>query len=231
MTLRVVGAGLPRTGTKSLQAALERLLGARCYHMSELFQNFEHALGWRDALRGNFPDWDVFLKGYAAGVDWPVSWFWRELSSAYPDSIVLLSRRSSAESWHRSMDSTVLERRRVFARNGWDTGVKPPIEELPQWCANTTEEQLEAFGEIFQGLGGTAFPDPDDRESILALYERHLEEVRSTIPSHRLVEWEPGDDWEPLCTALGVPVPDEPFPYENRTADFAATVSRNAASA
>ena len=34
MSLRVVGAGLPRTGTRSLKEALEHLLGGRCYHMS-----------------------------------------------------------------------------------------------------------------------------------------------------------------------------------------------------
>lgn len=34
MGLRIVGAGLPRTGTSSLRLALEQLLGGRCYHMS-----------------------------------------------------------------------------------------------------------------------------------------------------------------------------------------------------
>jgi hypothetical protein len=37
MTLRVVGAGLGRTGTHSLKLALEQLLGAPCYHMLEVF--------------------------------------------------------------------------------------------------------------------------------------------------------------------------------------------------
>ena len=39
--LRVVGAGLPRTGTRSLKDALELLLGGRCYHMSEVFEHPE----------------------------------------------------------------------------------------------------------------------------------------------------------------------------------------------
>lgn len=37
MALRVVGAGLARTGTTSLQQALQTLLGGACYHMSEVF--------------------------------------------------------------------------------------------------------------------------------------------------------------------------------------------------
>jgi sulfotransferase family protein len=85
MSLRVVGAGLPRTGTTSLKSALEPLLGAPCHHMRELAGHVEHALVWRDAL----------FAGYAAGVDWPVPWLWRELSEYHPDAVVLLSRRES----------------------------------------------------------------------------------------------------------------------------------------
>ncbi len=33
----VLGAGLPRTGTTSLQVALQQLLGGKCYHMKEVF--------------------------------------------------------------------------------------------------------------------------------------------------------------------------------------------------
>jgi hypothetical protein len=36
VSLRVVGAGLPRTDTQLLRVALERLLGGRCCHMSAL---------------------------------------------------------------------------------------------------------------------------------------------------------------------------------------------------
>ena len=39
MTLRVVGAGVGRTGTASLKLALERLLQGRCYHMLEVLAN------------------------------------------------------------------------------------------------------------------------------------------------------------------------------------------------
>ena len=38
MALRVVGAGLGRTGTASLKTALEELLDRRCCHMYELMQ-------------------------------------------------------------------------------------------------------------------------------------------------------------------------------------------------
>ena len=47
MALRVVGAGLGRTGTNSLKVALERLLGLPCYHMMEVFTHPEHPSGTR----------------------------------------------------------------------------------------------------------------------------------------------------------------------------------------
>ncbi|TMK82221.1 MAG: sulfotransferase family protein, partial [Actinobacteria bacterium] len=37
-----------------------------------------------------------------------------------------------------------------------------------------------------------------------------------------LLEWQPGDGWAPLCEALGVAVPDDPFPHVNSTAEFRA---------
>jgi len=39
MTLKVIGAGYGRTGTKSLQDALEMLGLGPCYHMVEVFKH------------------------------------------------------------------------------------------------------------------------------------------------------------------------------------------------
>src|SRR5437879_240225 len=69
MTLRVVGAGVGRTGTRSLQLALEQLLGGRCYHMAEVFDQPGHVELWHRAVRGSLPDWDQLLAGYEAAVD------------------------------------------------------------------------------------------------------------------------------------------------------------------
>jgi hypothetical protein len=62
----------------------------------------------------------------------------------------------------------------------------------------------------------------DDPDVAMAAYERHNAEVRAGVPPERLVEWRPGDGWEPLCEALGLPVPEDRFPHENTTADFRA---------
>src|SRR3712207_5892237 len=106
--LRVVGAGLPRTGTNSLKVALERLLGAPCYHMLEVFDHFEHVPTWRAALRGEQVDWDALFAGYVAAVDYPASAFWHELAAEYPDALVVLSLRRDGATWSDSVTSTVL---------------------------------------------------------------------------------------------------------------------------
>ncbi|WP_110180944.1 sulfotransferase family protein [Nocardioides solisilvae] len=202
MTIRLVGAGLPRTGTTSLREALTRLLGAPTYHMSTALRRPEHAPTWVAAIHGDPPDWDELLTGYAAGVDAPFSTCWRQLAAAYPDAPVLLSRRESAEVWLRSMEPTVLTRTREVLAHG-----------------DPADPVTALFGAIFHGIVDD-LADLDDPTALLAAYERHDAAVRATIPAERLVEWHPGDGWEPLCRALGVPVPDEPFPHENSTVDY-----------
>jgi hypothetical protein len=200
MTVRLIGAGLPRTGTSSLREALRHLLDAPVYHMSETYAHPEHAATWVAAINGNPPDWNTFLSGYAAGVDAPFSNCWRDLAAAYPDAPVLLSHRGSAQVWYRSMAATVLPRTREILTRGEQDPLVP----------------------LFRVLFADLCSDPDDPEDAMAGYERWLDDVRAAVPPTRLVEWQPSDGWEPICRALRVPVPDSLFPHENSTADYLA---------
>jgi hypothetical protein len=203
MSLRVVGAGVGRTGTESLKIALERLLGAPCYHMHELFSRIDDIDGWMAAVDGRAPDWDEFLAGYAASVDWPASAFWRELSEAYPDALVLLSVRDSADAWWTSASHTIFAPKVAERREG---GPFPP-------------------GWPHDLIARTFTPGWQDEEQAKAAYLRHNDEVRAAIAPDRLLEWSPGDGWEPICAALGIAVPDEPFPHANTTELFQARIA------
>jgi hypothetical protein len=206
VTIRLVGAGLPRTGTSSLREALGHLLGAPVYHMSEAFEHPEHAPTWVAAMQGEPPDWHAFLDGYAAGVDTPFSTCWRELAAAYPTAPVLLSHRGDAETWYRSMAATVLPRFR---------GLR---------AGDPQDPMVPLFRVMFDDL----FTDADDPADVMAGYERRLADVRAAVPADRLVEWQPGDGWEPLCRALDLPVPERDFPHENSTAAFHARAASRA---
>jgi hypothetical protein len=196
MALHVVGAGLGRTGTNSLKVALERLLGTPCYHMIEVFTHPEHIPVWHAAARGQIPDWHALFAGFGAAVDWPAAAFWPELSAAFPDALVLLSVREP-QSWWQSASETIF----------------PTIRE------QTGTEWLAMIDDLFAARFTKAI---DDRAAAIATFERHNARVRATVPAHRLVEWRAADGWEPLCTALGMPVPNEPFPHTNTRADWQA---------
>ena len=200
MTLKVVGAGLGRTGTFSLKLALERLLGEPCYHMAEVWSHPEHIPLWHKAFKGERPDWGEMFKGFKAAVDEPVSCFWKELSQAFPESLVLLSVRDS-ESWYKSADKTIFNDVRNEAPPG------PPF--VADWHAMVVQ------------MDHSLFPNGvDDKKSAIEVFERHNRNVRETIPAYRLLEWQAAEGWEPICEALGLPVPDEPFPHKNTTEEW-----------
>jgi hypothetical protein len=198
--LRVVGAGLPRTATRSLKAALELLLGDRCYHMAEVFQNLEDVPTWRAATRGGEVDWRAFPPSCVATVDWPASAFWRELADANPEALIVLSTRESAAKWWESCDETIFP----VLRNP----VEPRHEE---WRDMAHELAAREIG-----------PEWDNADHAQAFYERHNAQVRREAPADRLLDWRATEGWEPLCSALGLPVPDEPFPRVNTREEWAA---------
>jgi Sulfotransferase domain len=204
MGLRVVGAGLGRTGTNSLKLALEQLLGAPCYHMYEVAAHPSDVPVWHAAVRGEEVDFGALLGGYAATVDWPACAFWREIAQVSDDPFILLSTRDSSEQWWDSVAATIL----------------PTVSQpLPADDPPTTERRL-----MIRDLMNERFtPSWRDREGAIAAYERHNETVRNGVPRERLIDWHPGDGWEPICSALGLPVPAEPFPHVNTTDEFRAS--------
>ncbi|MCU1426336.1 MAG: hypothetical protein JWL83_336 [Actinomycetia bacterium] len=198
MSLQVVGAGVGRTGTHSLKLALEELLGGPCYHMLEVFDHGEHVPLWEAAVEGDLQDWDAIFGKYNATVDWPSASFWPELSVAYPDALILLSVRD-ADDWWRSATNTIFQ----------TLTNPPPAEDAERWL------------NLVKRLLATRFTaNIEDADAAKAAYVRHNDDVRTRVPSDRLLEWQPGDGWEPLCDRLGVAVPDAPFPHVNTTNDF-----------
>ncbi len=195
MTIQLVGAGLGRTGTMSLKLALERLLGGTCHHMMEVFGHPGEVPFWHAAMLGQPVDLPDLLADYTAIVDYPGAAVWRELAAAFPDAPVLLSTRSSADEWWQSASNTILVRR-------------------PEETADDRRHMVDAL--FARSLGD----DITDRDAVIAAYDAHNAAVRSEIPPERLFEYQPGDGWAPLCAALGLAEPDEPFPHTNTREQF-----------
>jgi hypothetical protein len=207
MELQVVGAGVGRTGTESFKLGLERLLGGRCYHMLELIANPDGFRHWIRAAEDDMPDWDEVFDGYVAAVDWPAAAFWPEISAAYPDALVLLSVRNSAEEWYRSASQTIFS---------------IPPDKMPG---------DNAFAAAFFAMMAKRFTaELGDPVKAMAAYEAHNQRVRDTIPPERLLEWRPGEGYGPICAALDLAEPDEPFPHVNTTEMFQSRVREGFAS-
>ncbi|MDB5483364.1 MAG: hypothetical protein JWO83_4417 [Caulobacteraceae bacterium] len=203
MGLDVVGAGLGRTGTKSLQTALTMLGLGPCHHMVEVFAHPESMALWIEAGAGR-PDWDAIFKDYRSMVDYPGAAYWRELADHYPHAKVLLSVRDP-DQWFDSTQAT------IFAPNGGvDRAMADP------------DSPMAAF---FRSFSGKFNAHIHDRAQMTDYFRRHNEEVRATIPPKRLLVYEVGSGWEPLCAFFGVPVPAEPYPSENSRAEFVARVA------
>ena len=199
MTLSVVGAGFGRTGTATLQLALDQLGFGPCYHMYEVFKNPTLAPGyWEAAADGEAMDWEKVFEGYASTVDWPSATFYEALANAYPDAKVILTERD-AEAWWRSTQATIFN---------WDA----PGAQIP-----------ENFLRMVQKVVGALFDQKiHDHDTVVGVYKRHNARVREVIPPERLLVYEVAQGWEPLCAFLGVPVPDTPMPKVNTTEEFQA---------
>jgi len=209
MALDVVGAGLGRTGTKSLQTALNMLGLGPCHHMVEVFAHPESVALWIAAGAGR-PDWDAIFKDYRSMVDYPGAAYWRELADHYPGARVLLSVRDP-DQWFDSTQAT------IFAPGG---GVDRAMAD--------TDNPLAAF---FRSFSGRFNANIHDRATMTDYFRRHNEEVKATIPPERLLVYEVGSGWEPLCAFFGVPVPAEPYPSENSRGEFIARVASMTANA
>jgi len=204
MALELIGAGLGRTGTLSLKAALERIGYGPCYHMMEVLLAPERARHWLEQARSGSHDWDTIFHGYRSTVDWPAAAFWRELVEHYPDAKVLLSRRD-ADRWYDSVMNTIY-----------------PV--LTQGPPKRAPETLRDFHEMVYALifERTFEGRLEDRTDAKRVFEAHNQAVIDAIPASRLLVYQPGDGWAPICRFLDVPVPDEAFPHLNDTAWYRA---------
>jgi len=56
----------------------------------------------------------------------------------------------------------------------------------------------------------------EDREHVVRRFVRHTEQVKERVPPEKLLVYEVGEGWQPLCDFLGAEVPrGKPFPRLN----------------
>jgi hypothetical protein len=213
MTLKVIGAGFGRTGTLSLKSALDELGLGPCYHMVEVNARPEHDAMWLALARGEASDWRPMLKGYASTVDWPTTYFWKGLAAANPQAMIILTLRDP-EAWYRSAAATIFARMLEFEALRAET-----LRANPNAVDPVRRRHMEMVNTIVveKTFGGLL-----DKAHAIAVFNAHNADVRRSVPREKLLIYESGEGWEPLCAFLGVPVPATPYPKVNTTDDFVA---------
>ncbi len=207
MTLKVIGAGLGRTGTNSLRLALNILDIGPCHHMEEVIMNMPVQVPlWQAAVDGH-ADWAAIFKGYASAVDWPTAAFYNELSKVYPDAKFILTVRSP-ESWVASFAGTIYKLVE-------DSAETPP--HMQAWL-KMGKAVLNKSG-IASGL---------DETRLTKVFMAHNDAVKASIPASRLLVYEVKDGWEPLCKFVGLPVPADAYPKTNGRDEFWETIKKGA---
>lgn len=205
MPLEVIGAGLSRTGTLSLKLALEKLGFGPCFHMMEFIRpEYEpRRMLWERAMDGEKPDWEAIFAGFSSAVDMPTCLYYRKLSLAYPQAGVILTVRDPA-TWYQSSIATV-----------WADG---PSGQTGASGGGERAARLRAAN--LREVGFNILEDPRNEPLTTAHFNRYSQQVKQDIPPERLLVFDVGEGWEPLCTFLRVPIPQTPFPRENPAAEF-----------
>jgi len=209
--MKLIGAGMPRTGTLTQKVALEMLGLGPCYHMVDVLADLDQAKLWQRALDGEAP-WGQIFGDFDSTVDWPGGYFYRELMAVYPEAKVLLSVREP-QAWERSMRETVWAVRHGESLVRLLSSAQAHVN--PQWRGFL--EMIDRL--VWEGEGTFASGHAEPQQLIDTMI-RHNREVESNVPPERLLVWSVEEGWQRLCEFLEVPVPRQPFPHVNDRTEF-----------
>lgn len=224
-TIRVIGAGLPRTGTASLSEALRTLLGDNgpVYHggTQMVFSPESHVRKWIAMLEHTPYQHDSdkrfvqkhlaeITAGYAAACDMPIHGFLEELQDLYPEAKVVCTIRDPA-AWFESL------------RPIDGPQVNWTWRQILLWWLPT----FRYFPVYRRALDNHRWKElyyrPEDEWFGQGpwVWERHMEYVKRVVSREKLLIFDVREGWEPLCQFLDIPVPTLedgrilPFPKVN----------------
>lgn len=213
MSMKVIGAGLPRTATTTQMVAFEMLGFGPCYHMRDVLGDLENQLPhWEAAIEGK-ANWDEVFGDAQSTCDWPSARYYAELIEHYPDAKVVLTVRSG-EGWVKSMRETVWGLFHADSPMHYLSAARTCVD--PLWRRYINLMTRMNWDEETGAMAGDTY---DDQE-FAKIMERWNDSVKTTVPAERLLVWDPKEGWDPMCEFLEVDVPDTPLPHLNETESF-----------
>lgn len=207
--VQVIGAGLSRCATSSLQAALEspELGYFPCMHMAHVAPHAAREQIVIDALRE--PDKEKrqallhkIFDGYGATTDFPGFWFIDDLMDMYPDAAVILNQRKGGGAmWRKSFEDSLA----FFGSLTYYMLCFPIKTDRLHWGIHQAADWRKRWG----------VTDMDEFYDVYQAYV--LKEAKKR--GREVLIWKADDGWEPICKFLGKDVPKgKPFPRLNDAA-------------
>jgi len=211
--MKIICAGLSKTGTKSLAKAL-RILGFTVFDFDE--HDHFHIDKWFDVYcEGKSPDFASMYKDVDAVTDLPPAFWFEEIYGAFPDAKVILSVRDNEEVWAHSW-AKQNELIQTFSGFLNRVLVKWPLFIVRRIRGKYTK--FELFDFVLNGVYGSL----NSRSTVLfkKKYREHNQRVQAVIPKQKLLIYNVKQGWEPLCEFLGCDFPQVEFPRENFALSF-----------
>ena len=200
-----------RTGTYSLKLALEALGWGPCYHMETLLEHPEQVKYWKEIDRTGHTQWRALFGDAQAAVDFPTIAYYQEILQQCPEAQCILTIRDE-EQWYESASHTILD-------------AEPSVwEKIMMSFRMPFSARLRHLVQVFQLTNKfwvrQAGPRFKEKQTAIDLFRRWNAQIIQETPSKKLLIYQVSEGWEPLCTFLNVPVPDEPFPHANTRSEF-----------
>ena len=161
-----------------------------------------------------------------AGVDYPVSLFYKEILAVYPNVKVLLTERDPVK-WYESVKGSILRVNTI--QISWPQSFLSRVlglyhqNRLPYEISCYSKDGLAPGKTVLKysikalTLAGLYEAVLGGKESAVKFYEDHVREVKRTVPPQQLLVFQVKEGWAPLCEFLNLPQPDTPFPRVNDT--------------
>lgn len=131
--------------------------------------------------------------------------FWEDLVLVYSEAKVVLVERD-IDRWYTSFDNAVIEV--MWARTG------NFLANLDRWFVGPLRDVHLRWAKDWMGVHSKE----EMRIKAKGKYYEHYASVRKTVAKERLLEYQLGSDWEPLCAFLDKEVPNVEFSKVNETA-------------
>nr|CAB3261762.1 uncharacterized protein LOC100177270 [Phallusia mammillata] len=217
--MKVILAGYPKTGTKTM-AAVFTMLGYNNYDYLENY--FYLHKEWLKIFDGSATNEDIrkMFGDVDALTDTPVCLYWEELHQAFPEAKIILTTRDE-DSWYKSLMKQLESANSNFLL--WMVCVVSPQSIL------RLSYNYHTSGRFFGDLSG--WPScrlrPYHEKVQRALYRQHNYSVMKKAPKDKLLVYNVSEGWEPLCEFLGVEIPDKPFPHKNKDAALIKEMTEN----